>query len=197
MQSGRPDRSRAPRDQNRQHGKEHAPCRVPPAYKECCHRRDGGQHQPEFHLRSNLLSAAVKAAAESAFIIRLLGRAGANGLRIDTPTSPLRVGKANCGKVCASTPIPALQVGKANCRRSAFLFPFHRCGLAKPTAGGQLFYSHSTVAVGFGERSKQTRLTPGTSFRMRSVIFFNTAQSSSGTHAVITSTVLIARRMTG
>lgn len=64
--------------------------------------------------------------------------------------------------------------------------------------GGPIFfYSHSMVAVGLGERSKQTRLIPFTSERMRSVILRRIANGISGTSAVIASTVLTARMITG
>ena len=53
------------------------------------------------------------------------------------------------------------------------------------------------VAEGLGLRSYSTRQTPGTSERMRLVIFFSTAQSIYDTVAVVASTVLTARMMTG
>lgn len=59
------------------------------------------------------------------------------------------------------------------------------------------FYSHSIVPVGFGVKSYTTRQMPGTSARMRLVIFFSTGQSISGTSAVMASTVLTARMMAG
>ena len=58
-------------------------------------------------------------------------------------------------------------------------------------------YSHSIVAIGFGLISKQTRHTPSTSLKIRSVIFFRTAQSISGTVHTIASTVFTARMITG
>ena len=58
-------------------------------------------------------------------------------------------------------------------------------------------YSHSIVPTGLGVRSYVTRQMPGTSARMRSVIFLSSAQSSSGTVAVMASTVLTARMMAG
>ena len=54
-------------------------------------------------------------------------------------------------------------------------------------------YSHSIVAIGFGLISKHTLHTPSTSLKIRSVIFFKTAQSISGTVHTIASTVFTAR----
>ena len=58
-------------------------------------------------------------------------------------------------------------------------------------------YSHSIVAGAFGERSYNTLHTPLTSLKILSVTFFNTAQSISGTVALIASTVLTALMITG
>ena len=58
-------------------------------------------------------------------------------------------------------------------------------------------HSHSIVAIGFGLISKQTRHTPSTSLKIRSVIFFRIAQSISGTVHTIASTVFTARMITG
>ena len=58
-------------------------------------------------------------------------------------------------------------------------------------------HSHSMVPMGLGVRSIATRQMPGTSARMRSVMRFIRAHSSSGTVAVIASTVLTARMMAG
>lgn len=58
-------------------------------------------------------------------------------------------------------------------------------------------YSNSMVPQGFGVRSYRTRQMPSTSEAMRSPIFLRSAQSSSGTSAVIASTVLTARMNAG
>ena len=58
-------------------------------------------------------------------------------------------------------------------------------------------HSHSIVEMGLGLSSYRTRQTPGTSLRMRSVIFLSSAQSSSGTVALVASTLLTARMTTG
>ncbi|VWM01224.1 Uncharacterised protein [Collinsella intestinalis] len=58
-------------------------------------------------------------------------------------------------------------------------------------------YSNSIVPQGFGVRSYRTRQMPSTSEAMRSPIFLRSAQSSSGTSAVIASTVLTARMNAG
>ena len=58
-------------------------------------------------------------------------------------------------------------------------------------------YSNSMVPQGFGVRSYRTRQMPSTSEAMRSPIFLRSAQSSSGTSAVMASTVLTARMNAG
>ena len=58
-------------------------------------------------------------------------------------------------------------------------------------------YSHSIVPMGLGVRSMATRQIPGTSARMRSAMRFMSAQSNSGTVAVMASTVLTARMIAG
>ena len=58
-------------------------------------------------------------------------------------------------------------------------------------------YSHSIVPTGLGLRSYSTRHTPGTSLSTRSVTRLRSAQGSSGTVAVMASTVLTARMITG
>ena len=69
---------------------------------------------------------------------------------------------------------------------------------ASPEASLILFYySHSIVALGFGDKSYKTRHTPSTSAKIRSVIFFNTVKSISGTVHTIASTVFTARMITG
>ena len=65
--------------------------------------------------------------------------------------------------------------------------------------GFRLFggHSHSMVATGLGLMSYSTRHTPGTSLRIRPVMVCSTLQGSSGTVAVMASTVLTARIVTG
>ena len=58
-------------------------------------------------------------------------------------------------------------------------------------------YSHSMVALGFGDISKHTRLTFLTSFNIRSVIFIKIGHSTGSMVAVMASTVLTARIITG
>ena len=58
-------------------------------------------------------------------------------------------------------------------------------------------YSHSIVAGALGLKSYKTRHTPSTSLKILSVIFFKTDHSSSGTVALIASTVFTARMITG
>lgn len=58
-------------------------------------------------------------------------------------------------------------------------------------------HSHSIVPDGFGVISYRTRLTPFTSAVIRAVIFWSKENGRSATEAVIASTVLTARRITG
>ena len=58
-------------------------------------------------------------------------------------------------------------------------------------------HSHSMVPLGFGVRSKRTRFTPFTSEVIRAVISCSRGKGTSSTVAVMASTVLTARRITG